>query len=159
MSLIASFQLVTFYNREFDRLKTELLAFQTEEQLWQVRGDVNNSAGNLTLHLIGNLKHFFGAVLGNTGYLRNRDAEFATKDVPREELLAQLDETRLIVERVLQQLRDEDVLAVYPLPFFGEGTTTAFVLTQLHSHFNYHLGQISYLRRLGGYLQKMESDF
>lgn len=148
MSLITSFQFVAFYNREFERLKNELLAFQNEEQLWQVRGDVKNSAGNLTLHLIGNLNHFFGAVLGNTGYVRNRDAEFATKNVPREELLAQLQETQLVVERVLQQLRDEDVLAVYPLPVFGEGTTTAFVLTQLHSHFNYHLGQINYLRRL-----------
>ncbi len=148
MSLIASFQFVTFYNREFDRLKNELLAFQNEAQLWEVRGDVKNSAGNLTLHLIGNLNHFFGAVLGNTGYVRNRDAEFATKNVPREQLLAQLQETQGIVERVLQQLRDEDVLAVYPLPFFGEGTTTAFVLTQLHSHFNYHLGQINYIRRL-----------
>lgn len=148
MSLIADFQFVTFYNREFDRLKTELLAFKTEEQLWQVNGDIKNSAGNLTLHLIGNLCHFFGAVLGDTGYVRNRDAEFATKNVPRDQLLAQLDETQQIVVRVLQQLRDEDVLATYPLSFFGEGAKTAFVLTQLLAHFNYHLGQINYLRRM-----------
>jgi hypothetical protein len=41
---------------------------------------ISNSAGNLCLHLIGNLNHFIGATLGNTGYVRNREQEFSSKE-------------------------------------------------------------------------------
>ena len=75
------------FTRDLTKLKGELSAYTNEADLWKVTDGISNSAGNLTLHLLGNLNHFMGATLGNTGYVRNRDAEFALKDVPREQLL------------------------------------------------------------------------
>jgi hypothetical protein len=71
------------YLSNLTKLKEELSAFKNETDLWHTQGDVKNSPGNLALHLTGNLKHFIGAQLGNTGYVRNRDKEFADKNIPR----------------------------------------------------------------------------
>ena len=68
--------------RDLDKLKTEITSFKDEKKIWEISGDIKNSAGNLCLHLCGNLQHFIGAVLGNSGYVRNRDAEFSRKNVP-----------------------------------------------------------------------------
>lgn len=146
--LINDFEFVRLYVRDIGRLKDELRAFDSEKDLWRVSGDMKNSAGNLTLHLIGNLNHFFGAVLGNTGYVRERDKEFSEKNVPREQLLLELEKTEHVVVSVLQSLSDEDAQREFPLPFFGEGAKTAFVLGNLLAHFNYHLGQVNALRRM-----------
>lgn len=146
--LITDFEFQKIYAREIGRLKEELQAFVSEEQLWQVRGDMKNSAGNLTLHLCGNLQHFFGAVLGHTGYVREREKEFSEKNIPREELLRRLAETAAVVDRVLGSLPDEDLAKPFPVAHFGEGTKTAYVLIQLLGHFNYHLGQVNALRRM-----------
>lgn len=65
--------------RDLQKLATEVSAFKYEENLWKTDIDIKNSAGNLSLHVCGNLQHFIGAVLGNSGYIRNRDAEFSQK--------------------------------------------------------------------------------
>jgi hypothetical protein len=65
-----------FFLRDLDKLKEELSLYKNENDLWTVKGDIQNSAGTLTLHLVGNLKHFIGAQIGFTGYIRNRDREF-----------------------------------------------------------------------------------
>jgi len=75
------------FGRDLRRLFREIEAFDNEAALWQTGGDVKNSAGNLCLHLCGNLQTYIGAVLGGTGYVRDRDAEFSLKDIPREKLL------------------------------------------------------------------------
>ncbi len=68
--------------RDLEKLKTEISSFKDEKKIWEISGEIKNSAGNLCLHLCGNLQHFIGAVLGNSGYIRNRDAEFSRKNVP-----------------------------------------------------------------------------
>jgi hypothetical protein len=68
--------------RDLEKLKTEISSFKDESNLWKISGDIKNSAGNLCLHLCENLQHFIGAVLGNSGCVRNRDAEFSRKNVP-----------------------------------------------------------------------------
>ena len=45
----------------------------------KLESDISNSGGNLALHLIGNINHFFGANLGGTGFVRKRDLEFSNK--------------------------------------------------------------------------------
>ena len=59
--------LTTLFERDLQRLKTEIELYRIEENLWLVKDGIGNSAGNLCLHLIGNLSHFIGAMLGNTG--------------------------------------------------------------------------------------------
>ncbi|HCX22935.1 MAG TPA: DinB superfamily protein, partial [Cytophagales bacterium] len=74
-------ELAELFTRDLNRLIKELEQYPNEEQLWVVTEGINNSAGTLTLHLIGNLNHFFGAILGNTGYIRNREAEFSDRNI------------------------------------------------------------------------------
>ncbi len=112
------------------------------------RAKSNNSAGNLCLHLIGNLKHFLGATLGNTGFVRDRDAEFTQKDVPRAELVKGIDEAIEAVKTTLASLDEQDLTKPYPIDIFKNGGNTVFYLLHFSTHLNYHLGQINYHRRL-----------
>ena len=140
--------LIQLYERDLSKLKEEIGLFKDEAALWKTRGEIKNSAGNLTLHLIGNLRHFFGAVLGETGYVRDRDKEFSDSGVSRDELLAGIDRATADVEATLAKLTDEDLASTYPIEVFGHPMTTEFFLFHLATHLNYHLGQINYHRRL-----------
>lgn len=140
--------LIQLYTRDLDKLKAEVEAYANEGDLWRVEGEIANSAGNLCLHLAGNLRHFFGAVLGGTDYVRDRDAEFASKFVPRATLLAEVDAAAADVKAVLAKITDEDLQKNYPIEVFGHPMTTEFFLVHLVTHLNYHLGQINYHRRL-----------
>lgn len=140
--------LAELYERDLNKLMEEIELYSDEADLWKVGGDIINPAGNLCLHLCGNLQHFFGAVLGGTGYVRDRDAEFATKNVAKSELLQGIDEAKSVVLATLAKLTDEDYAKIYPLEVFGKPMTTGFFLTHLATHLNWHLGHINYHRRL-----------
>ena len=116
--------------------------------MWAIKGDIKNSAGTLALHLIGNLKHFIGVQLGNTGYVRQRDKEFSDRNVPKEKILTEIDEVISIVKRSLSNLKEEDLSKEYPIKFLEEKRTLGYILLTLSTHLNYHLGQINYHRRL-----------
>jgi hypothetical protein len=134
--------------RDLEKLKTEIEAYNTESNIWLVPDGISNSAGNLCLHLVGNLSHFIGAVLGNTGYVRQRDLEFSLKDVPRAELLQKIEGTIAMIGEVMDKITDEQLAAEFPIVVFSKGDTTAYFLSHLATHLDYHLGQINYHRRL-----------
>ena len=136
------------YQRDLDKLKIEIGQYASDEQLWSVSDGITNSGGNLALHLVGNLKHFIGAVLGKSGYVRDRDAEFASKNISKDDLLIAIDETSEAVTSTLAKLTPEDLTSVYPIDVFGHPMTTEAFLVHLITHLNYHLGQINYHRRL-----------
>ncbi|MEO5858572.1 MAG: DinB family protein [Pyrinomonadaceae bacterium] len=136
------------YERDLSKLKEEIALYSIEADLWKTSGEITNSAGNLTLHLVGNLRHFFGAVLGETGYIRDRDKEFSDGGVSRGELLAGIDWAAADVRATLAKLTVEDLAATYPLEVFGHSMTTEFFVVHLATHLNYHLGQINYHRRM-----------
>lgn len=140
--------LLELYERDLNRVKVEIEQYATDDELWITSGEITNSAGNLTLHITGNLKHFIGAVLGGSDYVRNRDAEFSKQGISRDELLAETDETAAVVKSTLEKLTEEVFAANYPIDVFGQPMTTAFFLVHLTTHLNYHLGQINYHRRL-----------
>ena len=134
--------------RNLQQLKKEMSAYANEEDLWLMEGEIPNSAGNLCLHLCGNLQHYIGAVLGNSGYIRQRDAEFSTKDVPVSELLSLIDTTMEVVAITLGKLEKERLGDDYPEQIFATPMTIEYFLIHLASHLGYHLGQINYHRRL-----------
>ena len=140
--------LLELYERDLNKLKTEIAQYENEANLWEKPGNVPNSAGNLCLHLNGNLQHFFGAVLGGTGYVRDRDAEFSSTGVSRDKMLSDIDTTLDAVKSTLARLEDEDFAATYPIEVFGGPIKTGFFLTHLATHLDWHLGQINYHRRL-----------
>src|SRR5579863_5370497 len=98
--------LATLYERDLRKLIEEINLFNNEENLWETRGSIKNSSGNLALHLIGGLNHFFGATLANTGYIRDRPQEFARKGVPRHELVARIEALIPIITTALNNLTD-----------------------------------------------------
>ena len=140
--------LIELYDRDLNKLKSEIELFADEADLWKTSGDITNSAGNLCQHLVGNLQHFIGATLGRSGYVRDRDSEFATKNTSKEDLLKEIDATLAVVRETISKLNNDDLAKTYPIEVFGEPITTGFFLTHLTTHFNYHLGQINYHRRL-----------
>lgn len=142
--------LKSLFNRDLNRLKTEIESYSREENIWMIDQFISNSAGNLCLHLIGNLQTYIGAEIGKTGYIRNREAEFTLKDIPREILLAKIEDTIGVVENVLDNMNADELDAIYPILVFEEKTTTEYLLIHLTTHLSYHLGQINYHRRLLG---------
>ena len=140
--------LIQLFDRELTTLEKEITLYATEEAIWKIEGEIKNTAGNLCLHLCGNLQHFIGTVLGHMGYVRNRDHEFAARNTPREQLLREIQTTREIVKATLSKLDPVILQKEYPLQTLGYPMTTSYFLTHLYGHLNYHLGQINYHRRL-----------
>jgi len=136
------------FERDLNKLKDEINLYEDESKLWKLSKEINNAAGNLCLHLIGNLNHFIGSILGNSGYKRERDLEFSKKNVKRSDLLEMIDDTKVVVNKTLSSLRNNDLHKNFPVEKHGEIVTTNFMLIHLITHFNYHLGQINYHRRL-----------
>jgi uncharacterized damage-inducible protein DinB len=136
------------FTRDLKALRRELEAYGDERDLWAMPKGVSNSAGNLAMHLTGNLRAFIGSQLGGTGYVRDRDAEFNRRDVPRTELLAQLDEALTAVAQTMPKLSDADLAKPFPMPIGGATVTTSDFLIHLATHLTYHLGQIDYHRRV-----------
>lgn len=133
--------------RDLDRLKVELEAYPSEESLWVKADGINNSAGNLILHLCGNLLHFIGATLGETGYIRKRDFEF-NGHVSYQDLMDGIEETKKMIQLSLNKLTDEDLEKKYPVEHFGYPMKTGHFFLHLFGHFSYHLGQVNYHRRI-----------
>jgi uncharacterized damage-inducible protein DinB len=140
--------IIDLYQRDIDKLIEEINLFKKEKNIWKTKGDVKNSAGNLTLHLTGNLNHFIGRTLGNTDYIRKREDEFSVKNISREKLISDLVSLKEVITTSLKNLLDEDLKKEFPLKISEEILTTELLLIYLLNHFNYHLGQVNYLRRI-----------
>ena len=136
------------FNRDLNQLKTEIESYQNESDIWTIQKGISNSAGNLCLHLVGNLNTYIGAQFGNTGYIRNRPLEFSLKNIPKAELVSKIEATIIIVDNALTNISEEDLKMEFPLLVFKEKTSTEFMLIHLTIHLAYHLGQINYHRRL-----------
>ena len=140
--------LANFYERDIRKLIEEINLFKNEEDLWKIAGSVNNSCGNLVLHIIGGMNFLIGTTLAQTKYVRNREQEFIQKDVERKDLVAQLEALILMINQTLNTLTPEQMAAEFPIFFDKPKTSVSYVLVQLLTHLNYHLGQINYLRRI-----------
>ncbi len=140
--------LQSLFRRDLERMISEISLYNDESRVWHVEGGIANSAGNLALHIIGNLKTYIGAALGNTGYVRNREAEFSLKDISKFDLINMLRETKIVVESSLSRIPPEQLNDEYPVLVFESPTTTEYMLVHLATHLTYHLGQINYHRRL-----------
>tara|TARA_R110002020_G_scaffold275023_4_gene490264 strand:- start:44 stop:490 length:447 start_codon:yes stop_codon:yes gene_type:complete len=141
-------EFIKLFERDIERLKLEIKAYSKEENLWKTDQMITNSAGNLCLHLIGNMSHFVGKEIGRFDYTRDRDFEFAGKNVPKAELISMVEKLQSIVTASLDGMDEPMLDKQYPLEVFGEKMTHSYFLFHLYGHFSYHLGQINYHRRL-----------
>jgi len=134
--------------RDLRSLARQVDAYPDDETLWRAVPGVANSGGTLALHITGNLRHFVGAKLGGSGYVRDREAEFARRNLTRRELAHEIDAAVSDVDRALTKLTDADVGCVFPDQIAGRRLDTELWLVHLVAHLGYHLGQIDYHRRL-----------
>ena len=134
--------------RELRALERELEAYANDAQIWQSHPALPNTGGTLALHAAGNLLHFIGAVLGDTGYVRDRDAEFTRRDVGRDELLRGLRTAREVVAATLEAIPASRLDEWYPLPIANRRVRTGEYLVHLATHLAYHVGQVDYHRRI-----------
>jgi uncharacterized damage-inducible protein DinB len=138
-------ELISLFTRDLRRVAQEIEAFPTDESLWQTAPGVTNSAGNLALHLEGNLREYIGRQLGGIAYTRQRPLEFSTTGLTRADVAARIDAVR---ETVIPALAKADLDALFPENVLGQPLTTRQFVFHLLGHLNYHLGQIDYLRRM-----------
>jgi Protein of unknown function (DUF664) len=140
--------LAALLTRELRCIQRELEGYPSEAQIWQTHPALPNTGGTLALHAAGNLLHFIGSVFGDSGYQRDRDAEFQRRDVSRVELLLALREAVDVVQRTLPGVTEAQLEDWYPLPVSGRRIRTGEFLMHLTVHLAYHLGQIDYHRRV-----------
>jgi hypothetical protein len=148
MASTTAASIAAILDRDLSALRRELEAYPDERSIWRELPAVPNTAGTLALHLAGNLQHYIGARLGRTGYVRDRDAEFGRRGVPRTELLAEIERARSAVKSGLVALLPGDVDRDYPEPIAQCRVTTGDYLVHLCTHFAYHLGQLDVHRRV-----------
>jgi hypothetical protein len=140
--------LAKLFTRDLTRLVQELRAFPDDETLWRHAPGVKNSAGNLVLHLEGNLREYIGRQLGQVSYTRVRDREFSATGLSRQEMIERMEQVKELVASVVSALSDRDLDAVYPERVLEAPLSARDFLIHLHGHINFHLGQIDYLRRI-----------
>lgn len=136
----------TIFARDLATLRAEVLAYPDDASPWVLPTGAPNSGGTLVLHLCGNLRHFIGAGLGSSGYVRDRDAEFQTRDTTRAELAALVHITASEVARSLDALdaaRLDQTMSIAANTF-----SIRRGLLHLAVHLTYHLGQLDYHRRI-----------
>lgn len=141
-------ELISFFENELDNLIQEIESYKNEENIWRIEKGISNSAGNLALHLVGNLHTFIGKEIGKTNYVRNRELEFTQKKVPKVELIKSVNTTKEMIIEALTSITNEELLKDYPVLKFAKAETNEYLLVHLIKHFTYHLGQINYHRRL-----------
>ncbi len=139
--------LAELFERDLLKLRNEINNFKDEKNIWKNTDGVTNSAGTLVLHLLGNLNFTIGTKIGGTGYVRNREQEFSLTGVSREKLIADIESTIEVVKTSLTGINQAKLDETYQLEMFGK-KSTAWYLTMFYGHFNYHLGQVNYLRRI-----------
>ena len=140
--------LLSLFNRDLNQLIKEVNGYQNKSSLWAVESPIANSGGNLVLHICGNLQHFVGAVLGKSGYVRQREQEFECSNIAVADLIIEINTTLEVVKSTFDKLTADIIQSNYPVNVFGKEMTTEYFLLHLSTHLNYHLGQVNYHRRL-----------
>ena len=140
--------LAALFDRDLGKLKQQIEAFPDDATLWRTLPGITNSAGNLVLHLEGNLMEFVGRQLGNLPYTRKRELEFSLTGIGRAELGARIGELQRTIPAVVEGLSAERMEMEYPQVVFEKAMSTRQFLIHLYGHLNWHMGQIDYMRRI-----------
>ena len=131
------------YDESLPRIRTCLAALSVEE-VWARPNEQTVSAGNLVLHLAGNVRQYIVATLGGAPDLRERQAEFGDPGpLPTAKLLGRLERTMAEASAVIDRLDPELLLRSYRVQGFVE--TGLSILVHVVEHFSYHTGQIAYI--------------
>jgi uncharacterized damage-inducible protein DinB len=140
--------LASYFRRDLSRLIEQIRAIPSDDVLWAIPPGVTNSAGNLVLHIEGNLREYIGRQLGGMSYTRNRPAEFSLKGFSRDELAVRISEVRDRIPSIVESLSEHQLESMYPEIVFDAPMQTGEFLVHLYGHLNWHRGQLDYVRRV-----------
>jgi len=119
----------------------------TDEQIWWRANPESNSIGNLLLHLNGNVRQWIVSGLGAGTDSRDRDAEFARREmIARAELLALLKQTLNEVDATLASFDPARLLDRRPIQALE--VTALEAILHVVEHFSMHTGQIILLTKM-----------
>jgi hypothetical protein len=125
----------------------ECVASLSDEQVWWRPNDQSNSAGNLLLHLNGNVRQWLIASFNRQYDSRDRPAEFGERTViPASALLEKLGATMQEASAVLARLTEDDLVAMYDIQ--GYRVSGLHAVYQVVEHFGMHYGQIVYITKI-----------
>ena len=117
------------------------------EQIWWRPNEASNAIGNLVLHCVGSTRFYIGHVIGNSNFVRNRDAEFSERrSLPAEELLARLNIAIEEADDVLSHLDPTTLLT--PAERALKPAIVMDVISLQVAHYALHVGQIAYATKL-----------
>jgi hypothetical protein len=118
-----------------------------EDEIWWRPNAASNSAGNLVLHLCGNIRQWIISGLGGARDVRVRDKEFSERGpVPRRVLIKHLRGTVGEACKVLGHMSPETLTREYTIQGFH--VTGLYAVSQVYEHFSHHAGQIIYLTKM-----------
>ena len=123
------------------------LQLLSEKDIWWRPNDVSNAAGNIVLHLCGNVRQWILSGLGGAPDHRERDKEFSEQGpLPRHALISQLKST---VKEACQTISGASAKTL-SREFEIQGFRVSGLVAIAHvcEHFAYHTGQIIYLTKL-----------
>jgi hypothetical protein len=140
--------LASFFSRDLSRMVEQIRAFPGDEALWETPPGITNSAGNLALHIDGNLREYIGRQLGGMNYTRDRPSEFSSRGLPKNELIVRISELCELVPSTVAGLSESQIEAIYPEEVFDSPMQTREFLLHLYGHLNWHRGQLDYVRRI-----------
>ena len=131
------------YDESLPRIR-KCLAQLSAQEIWARPNEQTVSAGNLVLHLAGNVRQYVIATLGRVPDVRERQAEFdATGPMPTAELIDKLEKAMAEVSQVLDSLDPGTLLETHRVQGFVESGLS--ILVHVVEHFSYHTGQIAYI--------------
>jgi hypothetical protein len=134
------------YYEDFGRRLQALAEPLSEEQFWKKPYPYGNSFGNLVLHLTGNLNYYIGAQIANSGYLRDRQQEFAeARFGTKADALQALHEAVALVIATLNNQSEEDWSRAYQAVGVDDVHERFSIYLRCAVHFHHHLGQMLYL--------------
>lgn len=139
--------LLVLLRRDLRCFMREVALFPDDAALWATAPGIANSAGNLALHVAGNLRHFVGVALGGTSYVRQRELEFTQRAGTCAEVIAELEAAAIDMEAGLEALSMASLTKPFPVAVGGHQPATGRLLLHLATHLAFHLGQAGYLRR------------
>ena len=117
------------------------------EQIWWRPNKASNAIGNLVLHCVGSTRFYIGHVIGNSNFVRNRDAEFSERrSLPAAELLARLNIAIKEADDVLSHLDPTTLLT--PAERALKPAIVMDIISLQVTHYALHLGQIAYATKL-----------
>ena len=118
----------------------------TDEQIWWRANPQSNSIGNLLLHLSGNVRQWIVCGVGGALDERNRDSEFAERNlIPRDRLIAGLKQTLSEADSALARFDADKLLEKHLIQ--GCDTTALAAIFHVVEHFSMHTGQVILLTK------------